>query len=118
MESKRQLQIGETIRRDFSIILQQEGAYIYGKEPLVSVTNVIMSPDLGIAKIYVSIFNTINKQEVLILMNEAMHRLKQQLYHRIKKRVRRVPRIEFYIDDTLDEMDDLNKLFDRINNKS
>jgi len=115
MESKRQLQVGETIRREFSMVLQQEGSYIYGSEVLVSVTAVKMSPDLGIAKIYVSIFNTINKQEVLILLNESMHRLKQLLYQRIRKKVRRVPHLDLYIDDTLDEMDHLNRLFDDLN---
>lgn len=114
MESKRQLQIGETIKRDFSIVLQQEGHYIYDTDVLVSVTAVKMSPDLGIAKIYISIFNTINKQEVLILLRESMPRLKKQLYQRIRKRVRRVPHIDLYIDDTLDEMDHLNKLFDNL----
>ena len=117
MESKRQLQVGETIKRDFSMVLQQEGAYIYGNDVLVSVTAVKMSPDLGIAKIYISIFNTINKQEVLILLNESLHRLKKSLYQRIRKRVRRVPQIDLYIDDTLDEMDHLNRLFDEINKK-
>ena len=117
MGSKRQLQLGETIRRDFSFVLQQEGPYIYGNDVLVSVTSVKMSPDLGIAKIYISIFNTINKQEVLVVLEGAMHRLKRQLYARIRKRVRRVPQLELYIDDTLDEMDDLNQLFNRINDK-
>ncbi|MEE9374321.1 MAG: 30S ribosome-binding factor RbfA [Saprospiraceae bacterium] len=115
MESKRQLQLGETIKRDFSIVLQQEGPNIYGNEVLVSVTAVNMSPDLGIAKIYISIFNTNNKQEVLVLIDESLHRLKQRLYQRIRKRVRRVPQIDLYIDDTLDEMDHLNKLFDDMN---
>ena len=115
METKRQLQVGETIKREFSMVLQQEGPYIYGNDVLVSVTAVKMSPDLGIAKIYVSIFNTINKQEVLILLNESLHRLKKQLYHRIRRKVRRVPQIDLYIDDTLDEMDHLNKLFDEMN---
>ena len=116
METKRQLQVGETIKREFSLVLQQEGSYIYGQEVLVSVTSAKMSPDLGIAKIYVSIFNTENKQEVLILLNESIHRLKQLLYQRIRKKVRRVPQIDLYIDDTLDEMDHLNNLFDRLNN--
>jgi len=118
MESKRQLQVGETIKREFSMVLQQEGSYIYGTEVLVSVTAAKMSPDLGIAKIYVSIFNTENKQEVLILLNESMHRLKQLLYQRIRKKVRRVPHIDFYIDDTLDEMDHLNRLFNDMNKGS
>ena len=115
MESKRQLQTAETIRRHFSTVLQQEGHYIYGGDVLVSITSVKMSSDLGIAKVYVSIFNAMNKQEVMIMIDESMHRLRQQLYHRIRKHVRRVPQLQIFVDDTLDEMDNLNHLFDELN---
>ena len=54
MESRRQLQTGELIKRHFSTVIREQGSYIYGSEVLVSVTRVIMSPDLGLAKIYVS----------------------------------------------------------------
>ena len=118
METKRQLQVAETIKRNFSIVLQQEGPYVYGNEVLVSVTMVNMSPDLGIAKIYLSVFNTINKQEVMIMLEQAMHRLRQQLYHRIRKQVRRMPEVQIYVDDALDEMDKLNHLFDKMNSKN
>ena len=57
-ESKRQLQISEVIRRNFSAVLQQEGGYIYGTEALVTVTTVKVTPDLSLAKIYLSVYNT------------------------------------------------------------
>lgn len=116
MESKRQLQTAETIKRHFSMVMQQEGPYIYGRDVLVSITSVKMSSDLGIAKIYLSIFNAINKQEVMIVLEESMHRLRQLLYQRIRKHVRRVPELHIYLDNTLDEMDKLNQLFDELNN--
>ena len=49
METKRQLQLGELIKRNFSLVLQQEGRYIYG-DILVSVTKAIISPDLSQVK--------------------------------------------------------------------
>jgi ribosome-binding factor A len=117
METRRQLQSGELIKRNFSMVLQQEGQYVYGQSILVSVTKVMMTPDLALAKIFLSIFNTENKGAVLIMMNEHKHRLKQQLAQRIKKHVRRMPYIDFYIDDTLDEMYKINQLFDEIKKK-
>ena len=68
METKRQMQAAELVKRNFSLVLQQEGSYIYGVEPLVTVTGVKMSPDLGQAKIYLSVFNTENKQAVFLEM--------------------------------------------------
>ena len=111
MESRRQLQVGELIKRNFSVVLQQEGSYIIGNEILISVTQVKMSPDLGLAKIYLSVYNTENKQAVLLLFKENLHRLKTQLTKRIRKQVRRIPNIDFYIDETLDEIDRVDQLF-------
>jgi len=113
-ESKRQLQIGELVKRNFSVVLQQEGRYIYGNEVLVTVTNVRMSTDLGLAKIYLSIFNTLDKQSTILLLEQEAHRLRQLLAHRIKKHVRRIPHISMYEDETLDEMYKLNNLFDKL----
>lgn len=118
MESKRQLQVAELIKRNFGLVLQQEGGYIYGPEPLVTVTNVKVSPDFSIAKIYLSIYNTENKQAVILEMEEATSRLKQSLTQRVKKHLRRIPDIAFYMDDTLDEMYRLNDLFNRLHQEN
>ena len=58
METKRQKQVAEMVKRNFSLVLQEEGLNIYGAKALVTVTTVRMSPDLTLAKIYMSIFNT------------------------------------------------------------
>ena len=114
MESKRQLQVAELIKRNFSIVLQNEGGYIYGAEPLVTVTQVKITPDFNLAKIYLSIYNTDHKQGVLLELDEHLTRLKQSLMARIRKHVRRMPDIAFFLDDTLDEMYRLNELFNRL----
>lgn len=111
MESKRQRQVAEIIRRNFGIVLNQEGSYIYG-DAFVTVTKVILTPDQGQAKIYFSVYNTENKQAVVLQMEEFHHRLKQGLSHRIKRHVRRIPQLSFYLDETLDEMWRLNNVFD------
>ena len=102
------------IRRNFSLVLQEEGRYVFTIEPLVTVTSVQMSPDLGLAKIYLSVYNTDDKQGVILSLNEEKTRLRQSLAHRLRKHMRRIPEIDFYLDDTLDEMYRLNDLFDRL----
>ena len=113
METKRQKQVGEVVRRNFSQVLQQEGRYIY-QDALVTVTNVKMTSDLGIAKVYLSVYNTENKQAVILMLEEQNVPLRQALAHRIKRHVRRIPEIQFYMDETLDEMYRLNSLFGRL----
>lgn len=114
MKSKRQLQVAEQIKRNFGIILQQEGSYIYGAEVLVTVTSVKMSPDFGIAKIYLSIYNTEDKQSVILQMEEQYPRLRQALGNRLRRHMRRIPELQFYEDDTLDEMYRLRNLFGQL----
>lgn len=114
METKRQKQIAELIRRNFSMVLQSEGNYIYGPEPMVTVTNVKMSPDLSQAKIYLSVYNTENKQAPILELEENIVRLRQSLANRVRRHVRRVPDISVYLDDTLDEMYRLNALFKKL----
>ena len=113
MASKRQEQVAELIKRNFGIVLQQEGMYIYGSA-FVTVTSVQVTPDLSQAKLYISVYNTDDKEEVLTLMNRDIRRLKQSLAYRIKKHVRRIPDIAIYLDDTLDEMYKLNDIFDNL----
>ncbi len=102
------------IKRHFSTLLQQEGAYIYGTQPFVTVTEVQMTPDFSIAKIYLSVFNLDNKQEVILQMEGSYHRLKQALASRIHKQIRRIPELQFYLDDMLDEMERVEMLFQKL----
>jgi len=111
METKRQKQVAEVVKRNIGIVLQQEGSYIYGSSTLVTVTSVKMSPDFNLAKIYLSVYNRENKEAVIDEIDANIHRLRQSLAHRIKKHVRRIPEIQFYIDETLDEMYRLDNLF-------
>lgn len=96
------------------MVLQQEGTYIFGAEPLVTVTSVKMTPDLSLAKIYLSIYNTENKQAVILEMEDQLAHLRQSLASRVRKHLRRVPDIAVYEDDTLDEMYRIKDLFDKL----
>ena len=114
METKRQRQVAELIKRNFSIVLQQEGVYIYGTQPLVTVMEVQVSPDLSVGKAYLSIWNTDNKQAVILQMEEEHARLKSALAHRLRRQLRRLPELSYFIDETLDEMNKVDNIFDRL----
>lgn len=114
MESIRQKQVGELIRRYFAMILTEEGSIIYGRDKLVTVTEVKMTPDLLIAKVYVSVYGTENKPEVILLLEDNYTRLRQALAGKVGKQMRRMPELEFFLDDTVDEMYRVEALLNRI----
>jgi|GEM_PF-82395 len=117
METIRQKQVGEQIRRYFSMILMQEGSNIYGNGKLVTVTHVKMTPDLLLANIYISVYGTEHKQEVILEMEDNHQRLKQALAGKIGKQMRRLPEIAFFLDDTIDEMYRVETLLNRISDE-
>lgn len=114
MGSVRQKQTESMLQREMSTVIRQEGGYIYGTQALVTITNVMLSPDFGEAKFYLSVFNIDDKHNVIIELEDNLVRMRQLLASRIRKKIRRIPTISFYLDDTLDEMYRLNNLFDQI----
>jgi ribosome-binding factor A len=117
MESIRQKQVGELLRRYFSMILTEEGSLIYGRGKLVTVTGVKMTPDLLIAKVYISVYGTENKQEVILELEENNAHLRQALLAKIGRQMRRMPQLEFFLDDTIDEMYRVEALLKRVNDE-
>jgi ribosome-binding factor A len=115
METIRQQQVGELIRRYFGTILTEEGSNIYGRSNLVTVTYVKMTPDLLVAKIYISVYGTENKQEVMLQLEEEIAHLRHALAGKIGRQMRRMPEIEFYLDETVDEMYRVQGLLDKVN---
>jgi ribosome-binding factor A len=114
MESKRQKQVAELVKRNFSVVIQEESPNICGSRVLITVTNVKLSPDLSYAKIYLSIFNTDHKQEPMLLLQEEMPVLKSKLAQRIRKQVRIIPEIALFYDDTIDEMYRIDDMMKRL----
>lgn len=114
MASIRQKQVGELIRRFFGMILTEEGGNIYGRGKLVTVTDVVMTPDLLVAKIYISVYGTEDKPEVILQLEDSHTLLRQALAGKIGKQMRRMPDIEFFLDDTVDEMFRVDDLLNRV----
>jgi ribosome-binding factor A len=96
------------------MILTEEGSNIYGRDKLVTLTEVKMTPDLLIAKLYISVYGTENKQEVILMLEDIQPRMRQALARKIGRQMRRMPDIEFFLDDTVDEMYRVEDLLNRI----
>jgi ribosome-binding factor A len=85
------------------------------KDPLfgfVTVTNVKVSPDLKLAKIYLSVFEKDKREEVLTKINNQAKYIRSELASRI--RVKFVPELKFFIDDTIDYVEKIEGLIKKI----
>ena len=105
METTRQAKIARLIQKELSEIfrLQTHGV-------LVSVSAVRVSPDLSIAKVYLSIFPTDKSQELLESITASAKTIRYELAQRVRFQLRKCPELSFYIDDSLDYIENIDKL--------
>jgi ribosome-binding factor A len=109
MESKRQQKISRLLQKDLGEIFQQEARTITGKA-MVTVTKVNVTRDLAISRVYLSLFGTDDKQALLANIRAHKNEIKYKLGVRIRNQLRAVPDLEFYEDDSLDYIDNINSL--------
>ncbi|MBP3547450.1 MAG: 30S ribosome-binding factor RbfA [Alistipes sp.] len=109
MDSTRQQKIARQIQRDIAEILQKDLAdTIRGK--LVTVTTVRVSPDLAYAKIYVSVFPFDQSSAMLEAIKEKAWLVRKLLGARIRNQLKIVPELEFFIDDSLEYIENIDNL--------
>lgn len=90
------------------MFLRKGTEYAPGK--MISVTRVRVSPDLSFARVFISIFPSDNKETVLESINEHVHKIRFELGNKVRSQLRIVPEIAFFIDDSLDYIDKIDKL--------
>ena len=109
MESTRQSKVAKQIQKDISDIFTKEAADLV-RGVMVTVTSVRMSPDLGYAKIYLSIFPFERHPEVMKVLEENNWMIRKALGIRVKNQLRIVPELAFYLDDSLEYISEIDKL--------
>ena len=108
MESKRQAKIARLIQKELSEIFRKETARLGGV--LVSVTEVRVSPDLSIARAYLSIFPGDRSREVLDNINRQSKTVRYELAQAVRQVLRKCPDLQFYLDDSLDYIENIDRL--------
>lgn len=109
-ESTRQLKVAGQIERDMAEIIRGRGMAFFAGA-LVSVSGVKISPDLSVAKVYVSIFPSDKADAVMKILQENTRALRGELGIRVAKQLRIVPEINFYLDTSLDYVEHIEDLF-------
>ncbi len=111
METQRQQRISRLIQKDMGEILQQSGREWF-PGAMITVTKVYVTADLGIARVYLSIFGK-DANDVLKQVEARAGEIRRQLGNRVKNQLRQVPELRFFIDDSLDYIDNIEKLINK-----
>lgn len=108
MESNRQQKINRLIQKELSAIFLQDTRKMHGV--FISVTNVRVSPDLGIAHVYLSIFPSEKADELIANINENVKTVRYDMGKRLGKQLRVIPELTFHLDDSLDYIENIDRL--------
>ncbi len=108
MDTNRQQKINRLIQKELSEIFLLETKKMKGV--LISVTNVRVSPDLGMAHAYLSIFPSEKAEELIKNIHENVKSVRFELGRRVGKQLRVVPDLMFHLDDSLDYIENIDNL--------
>ncbi len=109
METTRQSKVSRLLQKDLGIIFQQESRNLFAGK-MISVTTVRISPDLGVAKVYLSIFPSEKNDETLQLIKTQTKNIRRILGNKVGKQLRIIPELAFFIDDSLDYIENIDNL--------
>ena len=111
METTRQQKIARLLQKELSEIFRLETAKI--GNVIVSVSAVRVSPDLSIARAYLSIFPSDKAQVLIESINKSAKQIRYDLAQKVRFQLRKTPELFFHIDDSLDYIDQIDNLLSR-----
>lgn len=116
MESTRQAKIARLIQKELSEIFRQQTAKTHGV--IVSVSAVRVSPDLSIARAYLSVFPSDKAKDMLESINRNAKTIRYELAQKVRYQLRKTPELAFYLDDSLDYIENIDNLLNKDSNSA
>jgi len=111
MEGTRLSKIERLLQKEIGDMFQKQTQGMHGT--LISVSRVRVSPDLSLAKIYLSMFPSDKGEELLKSIRSNTKTIRYDLGQRVRLQLRRIPELAFFIDDSLDYLDNIDKLLQK-----
>lgn len=113
MDGKRQNKYSRQILKDLSEIFQKNPKHFFGSA-FVTVTDVDVSPDLSLARVYFSVLPISEAEDVFSRLNEIKSEIRKLLGNKIGKRIRKIPELAFFHDDTGEQANKMDKLINSL----
>ena len=111
MEGTRLQKIERLLQKELGDIFQKQTQAMHGV--LVSVSVVRVSPDLCVARAYLSIFPSAKGEELLEAIRSNTKAIRYDLGQRVRLQLRKIPELSFFIDDSLDYIEHIDSLLSK-----
>ena len=115
-ESPRQRKIATALQQELAAMLQEEIRNQGVSNLILSITKVDVTFDMSLAKVYLSIFPNDKAENYLKGIKENLSQIKHSMSQRMKSQLRRMPHFSFYIDDSLDYLEGIEKALNQPEN--
>jgi len=109
MTTTRQHKVSRLLQKELGDYFQKNGSVITGGK-MITVTVVRISPDLGVAKVYLSIFPSQHREEDIKAVEERATMVRSEMGKRLRNQLKHIPEFVFYLDDSLDYIDRIEDL--------
>ena len=109
MESNRLKKVTAQLQQDLAVVLREIAQSKFAGT-LITVSNVKISHDLGYARIHLSIFPTNKGNEVMEWVQSEKSLIKDKVVRKLKGQLRIMPDLQFFLDDSLDYNDEIDRL--------
>ena len=116
MESIKQKKIAQLIKEVLSEIFQRESISMT-QGGMITISHVMVTPDLIVAKVYLSFFQIKDSVAVIESLQKSERELRGKLGNKIRNQVRRIPELHFFVDDSLEEVFRMEEIFKKIKKK-
>jgi ribosome-binding factor A len=108
METTRQAKIARLLQKELSEIFRRQTSKTHGV--IVSVSNVRVTPDLSLARVYLSVFPSEKGEEILNNINNSTKTIRYELAQKVRFQLRKTPELAFHLDDSLDYIERIDNL--------
>jgi len=109
MPSTRQQKVARLIQKEMGQLFQEKSRTVFSGK-MITVTTVRMTPDLGLARVYLSIFPLVKEEDFISIIRDQVKMLRHELGNRVRHQIRIIPELVFILDDSLDYMDNIETL--------
>jgi len=113
METTRQAKIARLLQKELSEIFRQQTAKTHGV--IITVSTVRVSPDLSVARAYLSVFPSAKAAGIIESINASARTIRYELAAKVRFQLRKTPELSFYLDDSLDYIENIDHLLEKNN---
>ncbi len=109
MDSNRLKRVGGQFQKDLAVIFRELAQNNF-KGVLLTVTEVNITPDFSLARVYISVFPTKDQTGIIQWANDHKNAIKDQLVKKLKGQLRKMPDLVFFLDDSIEREETIDRL--------